>query len=314
LVRTLNVDFDVNGNILTVAPVSSSSGKFFDDDLKPRTIDEYTIGTARQLTPRWTARANARYRHGKHFWEDTNNDARVRLNPPPGIPRDLYIPNLATVRAEIGGSSYVIAELDGAFTKYYEASFETEWRGDSTYVRASYVWSHYFGNFDQDNTTAENDQNTFIGSSFIADDLGRQLWDNKYGDLRGDRRHQLKVYGYHSLPWHANVGAYAFYQSGQPWEIHDGRFYGATDGSDSGRNAEPAGSRTTDAHYQLDLNYTQDFAISGPFGVALRADVFNVFDRQTGYNIQDRRNFAGFGQPKSFWDPRRIQLAVTLSF
>ena len=100
-----------------------------------------------------------RYREGSHFWEDTNNNARVAFEPPPGIPRELYIPDLAAQLAQIGsGSSYVIAELDGAYTKYWEATVESEWRGDKTFVRGSYTWSHYYGNFDQDDTTGvDND-------------------------------------------------------------------------------------------------------------------------------------------------------------
>ena len=130
-------------------------------------------------------------------------------NPPADIPRELYIPDLPARLAQIGsGSTYVIAELDGSFTKYYEATLESEWRGAKTFVRGSYTWSHYFGNFDQDNTTGlTNDMNTFIGSSNIADGAGRQLWDNKRGDLRGDRPHLLKAYGFYSLNWKATAGA-----------------------------------------------------------------------------------------------------------
>ena len=58
-----------------------------------------------------------------------------------------------------------------------------------TFVRGSYTWSHYYGNFDQDNSTVGNDANIFIGSSNIADGAGRQLWDFRDGDLRGDRPH-----------------------------------------------------------------------------------------------------------------------------
>ena len=73
--------------------------------------------------PDWSARLYGRYREGSHFWEDTNNNARVAFNPPAGIPRELYIPDLTARIAQIGsGSTYVIAELDGAFTRYYEAT------------------------------------------------------------------------------------------------------------------------------------------------------------------------------------------------
>jgi hypothetical protein len=303
--------FDRNGNLIGSVTVASSSGKFFDDDLDPRAVDEIVLGSARQFNSRWNARAYARYRYGYNFWEDTNNTARSAFNAPPGISREDYIPNLAVVRGEIGGSSYVIAELDNAFTKFYEVSLETERRTSKTFLRGSYVWSHYYGNFDQDNTTTANDANAFIGSSFIADGAGRQLWNNRYGDLRGDRRHQLKVYGFYELPWNASAGGLAFYQSGQPWEKWDYSIYPGADPDDTSRFAEPAGSRTTDAHYQLDLNYTQDFPFGGDrFNVQLRADLFNVFDKQTGYNIQNKVHVAEFGEPRSFWEPRRIQLAL----
>ena len=255
--RSIRGYFAADGSLIAVDPVRSSSGKFFAAGLEPRSIDEYLIGSSRQLTPRLTAIARARYRRGAHFWEDTNNNARQRFDPPPGIPRELYIPELDDYRAEVGGSSYVIAELDGAFTKYYEMSLEAEWRqGVKTKVMGSYVWSHYYGNFDQDNTTTSNDNAIFIGSSFIADGAGRQLWNLREGNLRGDRRHQLKLYGYHRLPWNGTVGAYAIYQSGQPWEAWDVEVYRAFTGSssDTSRFAEVAGARTTDSHAGVQQN------------------------------------------------------------
>ena len=330
--RSIRGYFGADGSFIGADPVGSSSGKFFQPNMEPRNIDEYLIGTSKQFNNRWTGRAHFRYRKGQDFWEDTNNTARSFLNPPPGIPTEDYIPELNDYRAEVGGSSYVIAQLDGAFTKYYEANFEGEWRGDKAWARGSYVWSHYYGNFDQDNSTTDNDADVFIGSSFIADGFGRQLWNFRYGDLRGDRRHMLKLYGYYNFDWNATGGFFAVYQSGQPWEVWDRELYrcleplglprndpncligGTGSSSDTSRYAEPAGSRTTSDHYQVDLNYTQHFKVGDEFGVQVRADLFNIFDNQTGYNIQNKRNSSGFGEPRSFFDPRRLQLAVKLSW
>ena len=154
----VDAHFDQNGVLFGSVPVGSSSGKLFVDDMTPRTTDEFLLGTAKQLGQRWSARLYGRYRESRHFWEDTNNNARVAFNPPPDIPRELYIPDLTAQLAQIGsGSSYVIAELDGAYTKFWEATLETEYRSDKTYVRASYTWSKYYGNFDQDNSTTAND-------------------------------------------------------------------------------------------------------------------------------------------------------------
>jgi hypothetical protein len=269
------------------------------------------------MNDNWSARLYGRYREGSHFWEDTNNNARVAFEPPAGIPRELYIPDLSARLAQIGsGSSYVIAELDGAFTKYYEATLETEWRNDNTFLRGSYTWSHYYGNFDQDNTTVDNDDNIFIGSSFIADAAGRQLWDFKEGELRGDRPHMLKLYGYRLFDWNGSLGVFGFFQSGQPWEMWSVEPYRhlTTSTSETNRYAEPAGSRRSEAHWQVDLNYTQNIRLKDRLRLQLVADVFNVFDRQTGYDIEPRRSFSTFGEPRLYWDPRRLQVAARLMF
>ena len=154
------------------------------------------------------------------------------------------------------------------------------------------------------------------GSSFIADGAGRQLWDNRYGNLRGDRRHQLKLYGFYNFNWNGTIGAYGVYQSGQPWETWNVEVYReyTSSSSDTSRYAEPAGSRTTDAHHQLDLSYTQNFPFGNRFNIQLRGEVFNVFDNQTGYNIQNKFNSAEFGTPRSYFRPRRFQLTVAFQF
>jgi Carboxypeptidase regulatory-like domain len=313
----IDAQFDVNGVLFATVPVGSSSGKLFVADMTPRTVNEFLAGTAKQLNSRWTARLYGRYRGGSHFWEDTNNNARIAFNPPAGIPRALYIADLDARLAQIkSGSSYVIAELDGAYTKYYEATIESEWRGSKSFVRGSYTFSHYYGNFDQDNSSIGNDDNIFIGSSNIADGAGRQLWDNKDGNLRGDRPNLLKVYGYRALPWNATAGAFAVAQSGQPWEKWSYEPYIAltTSTSDTARYAEKAGSHRTPAHWQLDLNYTQNFRLAPRLNVQLVGDLFNVFDKQTGYDYQPSAHSSVFGLPRSYFAPRRFQLAARLQF
>ena len=325
---TIEVDFDVNGDFIESEGVAASSGKWFADGLSPRYTNEFLIGTTWEATDELSLRGSVRHRESKNFWEDTNNNARSAYPDPveglpSGIPTTDYVPNLGSssipdsIRGEIGGSSYVIAELDGAFTKFWEASFEAEYTTEKMFVNASYTWSHYYGNFDQDGSTTNNDQAIFIGSSNIADGAGRQLWNLKEGNLNGDRRHMLKVYGYYQMPWDGRAGAYLVYQSGEPWEAWDRFRYSSQTGSSSDtiRNAEPAGSRTSPAHWQLDLNYTHYFTFADRHRVQLRADVFNVFDNQTGYNYhRDINDVDDFGKPDSYYRPRRIQLALKYQF
>jgi hypothetical protein len=321
LATTINAHFDANGVLFGSTNVASSSGKLFVEDMTPRTIHEVVFGTARQFSNRLSGRAYWRYRKGTHFWEDTNNNARVAFrtaNTPSSVPSALYIGDLTQRLAEItSGSSYVIAELDGAYTKFTEATLESEWRGEKMFARGSYTWSHYYGNFDQDASTTVNDANVFVGSSFIGDGAGRQLWDFRDGDLRGDRRHVFKLYGYYSLKWDAIVGAYAFAQSGQPWETWSYEPYIAltTNTSDTSRYAEPAGSKRTNPHAQLDLKYTQNFRLGPRLRLQVDADLFNVFNGQTGYNVNPNAHAGtAFGVSRTFFDPRRFQVAARLRF
>jgi hypothetical protein len=316
LQRQIDIQFDIDGNYLATDPVRSSSGKWFQDGLDPRYVDELIIGYDRQVSNRLVARSHFRFREAKNMWEDTNNTARIAYDPPAGIPQELYVPNLDEIRAEIGGSSYVIAELDDAFTEFYEVALEAEYRSAKWYAQGSYIWSQYYGNFDQDNSGTTNDANIFVGSSFIADGAGRQLWNNRYGYLRGDRRNQVKLYGYYNLPWNASTGAFLAYQDGQPWEAWNVEVYREFTGStsDTSRYAEPAGNRRTDSHFQVDLNYTQRFNFGNRYTIILRGDLFNLLDSQEGYNIQNKVNSARFGEPRNWFDPRRFQIGIGFEF
>jgi hypothetical protein len=315
IATTIYAYFDQNGVLFQTSPNASSSGKLFVDDMTPRRTDEFLLGSSKQVTPQWSAKIYGRYRYGSHFWEDTNNNARIAFGAPDDVPKELYISDLTARLTQIGsGSSYVIAELDDAYTRFYEVTTEHEYRVKNAFVRASYTYSHYWGNFDQDNTTTSNDANIFIGSSFIGDGAGRQLWNFRDGTLRGDRPHMLKVYGYYELPWQASVGAYTIAQSGQPWEKWSYEPYIAltTNTSDAARYAERAGSRRAPSHYQVDLNYTQNFRLPSRFQAQLKLDLFNIFDRQTGYNFDPSAHSSTFGLPRSYFAPRLLQATVRI--
>src|SRR4029079_101919 len=182
LAATQNAYFDATGKLFYVDTVAGSTGKLFVPDMTPRRYDEWLFGTARQITPALTGRAYFRYRKGSHFWEDTNNNARIAFNEGfttvPGtdaaLPHDYYIANLGDQLATLGGgqNSYVITELDGAFTDYRELTLEAEYRKGRVWMQGSYTRSRYYGNFDQDGSAGatasggdSNDSNIFIGSS-----------------------------------------------------------------------------------------------------------------------------------------------------
>jgi hypothetical protein len=340
ITRTVTADFDQNGKLIGVAPVAGSSGKLWVPGTKPTENKEWMLGTARQLTARWSGRLYTRYKKGDHFVEDTNNTARVVLNPPAGVPQTPYIPDLSDRLKAIGsGSTYVIANLDGAFTKYYEATAETQYNGANFFVNSSLTWSHYYGNFDQDfsTTTLSNDGAIFIGSSNIGDGAGHQVWNNMYGKLRGGRPINFKLNGAYNLPWKSSVGAFFVYQSGQPYALWSNLPYVGLplpDGTnDTAKYAEPAGSRRSPAIHQLDLNYTQNFPVWRGLNLQVLFDMFNVTNTQTGTNYENRLSVLGACNtsncistpvaalpsvnapfPNSYLNPRRYQVAARVQF
>jgi len=291
-------------------------------------MQELILGHQMKWGSNWNIRNHVRYRRTWNFWEDTNNDSRIVYDAAdyqsrvagfselyPDLvaaanagefdspePKELYIP----VNNLIGERTYVIAQLDGAYTKYLEASMEVDYKSDNFFSTTSIVWSHYYGNFDQDGTTRfNNDQGTFIGSSNIADSWYGQLWGSfTEGKMRADRTWQIKSFGAYQLPWNASIGYLAYWQSGHTW-AHQwaSTFY-----------LEPRGNRRTPSHWQLDLNYTQDIEIYEDYNLQLRLDVFNVFDRQTGYNPQPRYNSDELGVYRSHENPRRVQATVSFRF
>lgn len=325
---TTFVYFDENGGFLDSQTNVSSTGKLFAEGLDPRTMQELIIGHQMEYGDNWNIRNHLRYRRSWNYWEDTNNNSRIVYDAAdyqsrvagfsdlyPDLvaaanagefdspePKELYIP----VNNLVGESTYVIAELDGAYTKYLEASMEVDYRSDNFFSTTSVVWSHYYGNFDQDGSTRfNNDAAIFIGSSNIADSWYGQLWGSfTDGKLRADRTWQIKSFGAYQLPWNASLGYLAYWQSGHTWEHQwASTFY-----------LEPRGSRRTPSHWQLDLNYTQNFDFMEDYSLQLRLDVFNIFDRQTGYNPQPRYDSAELGVYRSHENPRRVQATVSLRF
>lgn len=322
------VYFDENGSFLDSETNVSSTGKLFAEGLNPRTVQEFILGHQTAFQDNWTIRNHLRYRRTWNYWEDTNNNSRIaydcadyqgrvesfadlypdlvadaancKFDSPD--PKELYIP----VNNLVGEGTYVIAQLDGAYTKYLEASMEVDFKSENFFSTSSVVWSHYYGNFDQDGTTRfNNDAGTFIGSSNIADSWYGQLWGSyTNGNLRANRTWQFKSYGAYDFSWNASLGYLAYWQSGHTW-AHQwaSTFY-----------LEPRGSRETPSHWQLDLNYTQKFDISERYGFNLRVDVFNVFDKQTGYNPQPRYSDSALGEYRSHENPRRVQLTAAFTF
>ena len=92
----------------------------------------------------------------------------------------------------------------------------------------------------------------------------------------------------------------------------DGEVYGYS--SSTIRYAEPAGSRREPSHWQLDLSYSQNFEVIEGYDLQFRADIFNLFDKQTGYDFNPYASSDNFGKPTRLYNPRRLQLTFKMEF
>ena len=131
----------------------------------------------------------------------------------------------------------------------------------------------------------------------------------------------FKAYGSYKLGWDSSIGAFVTAQSGQAWEAWSYLPYAAltTSTSETIKYAEPAGSRRTAGHAQLDLNYTKSVKLDKARRLQFALEIFNVFNSQTGYNPDPREHIGTapnptFGVMQSFFDPRRGQVTAKFIF
>ena len=310
--------------------VASSSGKLFVPDMTPP-HDRRVPGRhgARSSTPPGRPRLlplpQGHALLGRHQQQTrvvgrftTRCPARTR------IPQTLYIPDLTRPQpgASIGGSgsTYVIAELDGAFTKLQRG--HARGRVPRAASRSSAARTPGATTTATSTRTTRrrprNDANIFIGSSNIGDGPGRQLWDNK---RRRPARRPAERCSRSTAPTTCrgtrSLGAFVVAQSGQPWEKWNYAPYSALTTVDERHDPVRRSRRARTAptsHSQLDLNYTQNIPFAKRLQAQIAVDVFNVFNQQTGYNIEPRVHSSAFGQPQSFFDPRRdSQVAARLA-
>ncbi len=65
----------------------------------------------------------------------------------------------------------------------------------------------------------------------------------------------------------------------------------------------------------MDLKYVQNFRLGGRLNLQLDADLFNVFDTQTGYNYQPSvHTGTSYATPRNYYDPTQFQLAARFRF
>jgi hypothetical protein len=212
---------------------------------------------------------------------------------------------------------------------YLEHPMRGSWFG-----RINYTLSRSYGNME--GQTRSDTGQTDVGTSAAWD--YPEFAPGSEGLLPNDRKHQLKAYGVVQLGSDVSLGAFALLQSGRPRLC-----LGTNNAADAGEDpAYPLGMQYGGPGYgaeyyycnnrltprgtsgrlpwerRLDLNltYTPQFLK----GLALKADVFNVFNARKPVNEDSQHDdgdqnvlYPTYGQATYFQTPRSVRFAVEFS-
>jgi hypothetical protein len=174
-----------------------------------------------------------------------------------------------------------------AFDFFLEHPFRNGWYG-----KINYTWSASKGNTEGQTLSDIGQADVSTTQAFDFPEIAT----NSYGRLPNDRRHQFKAYGYYEVSPEWIAGANGLLASGRPKncignlpdQTNPASGYGSAFFFCNGV-ATPRGSQgTLPWDSRLDLNLT--YAPTRIKGLALKATVFNVFNKQTVTTIEERRN------------------------
>jgi outer membrane receptor protein involved in Fe transport len=315
-------------------------------DMKPAYQDEITLGFDRQLTPDYVAGMKFTYRKLKSTLDDTC-DSR---------PFDAYAVahNIDTSNyAGFGCATFNPGEdnnflVDYAGNKNYTAVHLSKAdlgfdKPSRTYAALDFSFEHPYRNGwwakltytlsrNRGNTEGQTLSDTATAQAEVA---GTQTWDypeqmiGAYGNLPNDRTHQIKAFGFYDITPELAVGGNLLLASGRPRScfgtdpLHRGGDYSSAAHYCFGDIAEnnvlsPRGNlgrlpweKTVD----LNLTYRPKFLQ----GLALRADVFNVFNSQTAAKVDETYNsdsarVATYEMPSYFTAPRSVKFSAEYNY
>jgi len=191
------------------------------------------------------------------------------------------------------------------------------------YGKMTYTWSRSKGNT-EGQVKSDNAQ-TDVSATSTWD--YPELMVGAYGYLPNDRTHQIKAYGFYDVTKEWTAGANFLAASGRPrscigTSAQPGDSPNYTNqsfwclGSDRLHNTihqrGSIGRLPWDINLDLNMAYKPDFLP----GLQARVDVFNVFNKQTVQNVEERYNSGErirntYETPLSYTQPRSVRLTVS---
>ena len=302
-IRIYRTDFyfsQADGSLLASVIQAGETGKVVLPGIKPTYTDEFVAGYSRPLGRIWSVDLWGQYRTVKHVIED-----------------------FPTLNRDTSPSQYVYGNLDGQTMSYNGSDEFTVSKATRVYKALSlelkkqyadnwsfsltYSLSRLAGNWDLDYATGTS---LFYSSSYLEDAPGLYLSDaNRNGRMSGDRTHVLKVLGTWTFLKNFNLGWFGRLQSGRPWEARLMDYYG-----NYYRYAEPAGSHTLKAWFNLDVQLSYTIPFANRFNGIIELRCTNVFNSQPVLSIDQRSDLSTFGDATSYASPMKFALSFYLNF
>jgi len=267
-----------------------------DFDLKPQTVDEYTVGGEYEIKKDLVLGARGIYRAQDHVIEDgsfDDGDHYFLFNPGESETNRLScLPPPEGVNQCFGHARRYYRALEFTATKRFTNNYQ---------FIASYVYSSLIGNYEGlfRNDNGQSDPNITSLFDLVS------LLKNTYGRLPNDRPHQFKFDASYRTPWKFLVGASFRAQSGIPFnQLIPHPVYGNNEGFAVPRGTaivptvvatvpgfentvDSIGSNRTPTTFNLDLNTYYPIKIDEHKELRLQLDWFNVFNNQRAIRLDE---------------------------
>jgi len=316
-------------------------------DMKGNYQDELAVGIQQSIAKGWDAGVKFTYRSLKTALDDHCDDrpfyawaTRNSVDASnwhyncalfnPGIANTFTIDmngdgRLETIR--LSAADLAVPKVKRTYVALdfsLEHQFDGKWWGKATYT------------YSQNKGNAEGQLKSDIGQGDVATTQDYDFPEfsvNAEGKLPNNRTHQFKLFGFYQVMPEVGIGGNLVYASGRPKNcignapvaVPDSNPYVAggpvTTYSGYGSayffcNGQPSprGSKgTLPAEFTTDLNFVYSPAFLP--GVKLKADVFNVFNRQAAEVIEERLNLGTglrntYGAVQSYSTPRVVKFTV----
>jgi hypothetical protein len=247
--------------------------------LEPTTANAWTLGVERQIGKATSLDISYVNKKTTDIFEDTCNG------------------NIPTPSEDAACEFYEMANIPSLRRTYQGVVLRAESRiGDRLQLNGSYVYSKSRGN-------VEDTQNAGVDFDVFPDHFV-----NRFGYLGDDARHRAKLNGFARLPLDFSVGFNAYWQSAFPWSVTEpADLYGS-------RYVEPRGSRRGSSRWQIDLQLSKGFAVSG-VNAQLIGAVYNVTKGEQVTGVCGTNGGCGdipLGAATDWQQPRRFEVGVRL--